>query len=496
MSLINIQNLTFSYEGTYEDIFEDVSFQIDTNWKLGFTGRNGRGKTTFFKLLMGKYKYGGQISAGVDFEYFPFDVSDENEYTIDIIKEKSGIDDSEYWKIQKELSLLDVDEEVLYRSFNSLSSGEKIKILLVSLFLKENAFLLIDEPTNHLDIKAREKVSRYLNSKKGFILISHDREFLDGCIDHILSINKTNIEIQKGNFSTWQENKKRQDSFEISQNETLKKEIKKLEKSARQSASWSDKAEKAKKGTRIGGLRPDTGYIGHKSAKMMKRSKNTEVKKQRALDEKSALLKNIEYASELKMNFLVHASKRLIILRDVGLFYGDKKVCENISFEVNQGDMISLSGKNGCGKSTILKLINGDKNIGHKGNFEKASNLKISYVAQDIYDLRGNLKNFAIQENIDESLFKTILRKLDFSRSQFEKDMKNFSDGQKKKVVIAKSLCESAHLYLWDEPLNFIDVLSRIQIEELLLKFKPTIVFVEHDLRFARTIANKIVNVE
>ena len=106
MSLINVQNLTFSYDGNYENIFENVSFGIDTNWKLGFTGRNGRGKTTFFKLLMGKYKYSGKISASVDFEYFPFEVKDESEFAIDIIKEKSGIEDYDYWKIEKELFLM------------------------------------------------------------------------------------------------------------------------------------------------------------------------------------------------------------------------------------------------------------------------------------------------------------------------------------------------------------------------------------------------------
>lgn len=140
MSMISVQNLTFSYDGSYDNIFEDVSFQIDTDWKLGFTGRNGRGKTTFFKLLMKKYEYKGKISSSVDFEYFPFEVSNSSAFAINIIQEKSGIEDYDYWKIQKELSFLDVDEEVLYRPFGSLSGGEQVKILLVSLFLKEMLF--------------------------------------------------------------------------------------------------------------------------------------------------------------------------------------------------------------------------------------------------------------------------------------------------------------------------------------------------------------------
>lgn len=123
----------------------------------------------------------------------------------------------------KELSLIEVNEDALYRPFNSLSNGEQTKVLLAVLFLKENSFLLIDEPTNHLDLRTREIVSNYLKGKKGFILVSHDRVFLDNCIDHILSINRTNIEIQKGNFSSWWANKQLQDNYELAQNERLKR---------------------------------------------------------------------------------------------------------------------------------------------------------------------------------------------------------------------------------------------------------------------------------
>ena len=154
MSLINISNLTFAYEGSYDNIFEDVSFQIDTDWKLGFTGRNGRGKTTFLNLLLGKYEYSGSITASVKFEYFPYQVNNKNNVTIDVINEiYSGY---QQWELLKELSLIEVNEDALYRPFNSLSNGEQTKVLLAVLFLKENSFLLIDEPTNHLDLRTRK----------------------------------------------------------------------------------------------------------------------------------------------------------------------------------------------------------------------------------------------------------------------------------------------------------------------------------------------------
>ncbi|MDP4152518.1 MAG: ABC-F type ribosomal protection protein [Bacillota bacterium] len=486
MSQITIKNLTFAYDGSYDNIFENVSLNIDTDWKLGFTGRNGRGKTTFLKLLTGGFEYSGSISSSIKFMYFPFDVPDKSMDTVNVVE--NICPGFELWRLLKDLPKLEVSEDVLYRPFETLSNGEQTKVLIASLFLNDSSFLLIDEPTNHLDVKGRKLVSDYLNSKKGFILVSHDRVFLDNCIDHILSINKTDIEIQQGNFSTWLLNKEYQDNFEISENDKLKKDIKRLSEAAKRTASWSDKTEKSKKSGDV----PDKGYVGHKAAKMMKRSKSAEARKLSAVEEKSKLLRNIEESEDLKITPLKHHSRRLIEAKDLSIFYGDKKVCSDINFTLTEGERIALTGKNGSGKSSILKLITGE-GISHCGQLETASGLVISYVPQDTSFLQGDLKSFAEDSNIDESLFKALLRKMDFSRVQFEKDMCDFSGGQKKKVLIAKSLCEKAHIYIWDEPLNFIDVMSRIQIENLITQYKPTMLFVEHDLSFVNNIATKCI---
>ncbi|CAM4005353.1 Lsa family ABC-F type ribosomal protection protein [Cohnella lubricantis] len=491
MSLINVSNLTFAYEGSYDNIFEKVSFQLDTDWKLGFTGRNGRGKTTFLNLLLGKHEYSGKISASVGFDYFPFTVLNKEENTLDVV---SGIvPDYAHWELMRELNLLRVSDDVLYRPFESLSNGEQTKVLLAALFLKENNFLLIDEPTNHLDMGARQLVSDYLRSKRGFILVSHDRAFLDNCVDHILSINRTNIEVQKGNFSDWRENKRRQDSFEQAENEKLKKDIKRLSEAAKRTSQWSDEVEKTKNGGKLdSGLKPEKGHVGRMAAKMMKRSKAIEHRQQSAIEEKSKLLKNIESADSLKIGQLVYHKSRLAELDRVSIYYGGKAACQDVSFTIEQGDRIALSGPNGSGKSSIIKLICGE-DLRYTGTVRIGSQLRISYVSQDTSYLQGNLTDYARRAGIDESLFKAILRKLDFARVQFEKDMSSFSGGQKKKVLIARSLCEKAHLYIWDEPLNFIDVISRMQIEELLLEHEPTMLFVEHDREFCGNIATKAV---
>ena len=146
MSQINVNGLTFYYEGSFDNIFEDVSFSIDTNWKLGFIGRNGKGKTTFLQLLLGRYSYRGSIDSSVRFEYFPYVISAEQaEHTasefIDELKP-----DCEEWRVICELSQLREEAELLYRPFKTLSHGERTKVLLAVLFSGENDFLLIDEP--------------------------------------------------------------------------------------------------------------------------------------------------------------------------------------------------------------------------------------------------------------------------------------------------------------------------------------------------------------
>ena len=486
MSLIQVSNLTFAYDGSYDNVFENVSFQIDTNWRLGFTGRNGRGKTTFLNLLLGKYEYQGSISASVCFSYFPYEVADTDALAIDVVEQIHP--DYEYWKIAKEMNALQLDDEVLYRPYGTLSNGERTTLQLAVLFSKDNNFLLIDEPTNHLDIRGRELVSRYLNSKKGFILVSHDRAFLDGCVDHILSINKGNIEVQRGNFSSWWENKCRQDAFEQAENEKLKKEISRLEETARQKASWSDRLEASKIGQHV----YDRGYVGHKAEKMMARSKAIEQRQQAAMEEKSKLLKNIERSDDLKIFQTPFHTKRLVQLLDVAISYDEKPVCSGISFDIQQGDRMVLQGANGSGKSSLIKLICGEA-IPYTGTVRIGSGLKISRVEQDTAGLRGSISEFAKQSGIEESLFLAMLAKLDVPKSQMEKDMSSLSAGQKKKVLIAKSICEPTHLHIWDEPMNYIDVISRMQIEALLLEYKPTILFVEHDKTFCENIATKVI---
>ena len=495
MARIQVNHLTFAYDGSPDLIFDDASFQLDTDWKLGFVGRNGRGKTTLLRLLMGELPDHGAISSPVPFDYFPYPVPDPGRTPLEIA---AGMDENgQVWRFLREIDCLNVKTDALSRPFCTLSGGEQAKVLIAALFARENRFLLIDEPTNHLDLAGRKIMSRYLNGKKGFILVSHDRAFLDGCVDHILSINRASIEVQKGNFSSWEENKRRQDQFELHQNETLKKEISSLRSAARQAHAWADKVENEKIGIRKGGREKSLdarAYLGEQSRRMQQRRKNLESRIGKEIEEKEKLLKNLEKADDLKLFPLRHPAGRLLSFRDVSLVLNGREIFRDLSFEMENGEILALTGPNGCGKSSVIKLITGEFSPA-SGTVRLASGLILSLVPQQA-ELSGPLSRFIQESNVDETLFKTILRKLDFKREQFEKDMASFSAGQKKKALIARSLCQQAHLYLWDEPLNYIDVLSRMQIERLITAFRPSMILVEHDQAFIRAVAGRVLSLD
>ena len=226
------------------------------------------------------------------------------------------------------MNYLQVDNDVFFRPFETLSNGEQTKVLLALLFTKENHFLLIDEPTNHLDMEARELLKDYLSSKKGFILISHDRNFMDGCVDHVLVLNRKSIEVQQGNFSSWWENKKKQDAYELAENTRLKKDIKRLTEAVRTTKQWADKVEGEKIGFKSGKYEKSLdkrAYIGEKSRRMQQRRKNLEHRQEKEIEEKSSLLKNLETVEDLKLFPLKHYKEKLVVMENCRLVYSQNR---------------------------------------------------------------------------------------------------------------------------------------------------------------------------
>ena len=221
-------------------------------------------------------------------------------------------------------------------------------------------------------------------------------------MDHILAINRADIEIQSGKLFLLDVNFERRQQMEESRNERLKKDINRLKESAARASRWSDRTERGKYGQ--GPV--DRGYVGHKSAKMMKRSKSIEARRSQAAEEREGLLKNAETAEELKITTLRHHSERLAEFSEVSVAYGRNTVCEPVSFTLGEGERIALTGGNGSGKSSMLKVLLG-QDIKYSGEIKTASGIVISYVPQDTSFLKGSLSELAEENGIDESLFKT-----------------------------------------------------------------------------------------
>lgn len=342
-------------------------------------------------------------------------------------------------------------------------------------------------------METRKVVASYLNKQKGFIVVSHDIDFLDKCIDHILSIENSKIVVNKGNFSNYLSNKEKSDNSNIERNNSIKKEVTRLEKSSTDKAKWSSKVESSKYHHGKKGNKIDRGYIGHKSAKMMKKSKVIENRKNKQIEEKKELLVDVNEVEKLKLTAYKNSGE-LINYRNVDIYNDGKEVITGLSFTFNAQDRLVILGENGSGKTTIIKSIL-EQGVSTKGQVYKKSNLTYSYLKQSL-ELKEETINEYIESNkVDEVLFKTILRKLGFDRILFNTLIENYSLGEKKKLLIAKSLATPADIYIWDEPLNYVDVDTKKQLLDVILDYQPSLIFIEHDIDFVSKVKTKEIDI-
>lgn len=496
MSSIKISNLSFRYEDSSDKIFNNLNLDLDSSWRLGLVGRNGRGKTTFLNLLNRKISGLGKIQTRLNFSYYPVAISDPNNIALYELQSQVQF---EQWQLERELNLLGADSNLIWQPFNTLSGGEQTKILLALSFTNQDSFPLIDEPTNHLDEASRKEVSNYLRMHhQGYIVVSHDRDFLNQVTDHILAIENTEIHLYQGNFSTYEEVKNARDEFNREKNQKLAGEISNLHNQKEQFYHWAQKIEAKKK------LGQKTQYIinrrsrinkaalGHASAKMMKKSISARNRMDKRIEEKEGLMVNIEDVSRLAMNFHPNYHQVLLEIKDLNLSIQDKELFTDLNLVVKNHGVVSLEGKNGSGKSTLLKLLlRKAREVSYQGKYSLASGLSISYLPQDFTIYKGSLKNFAQEHHLLYEDLLNVLKKMGFPRESFKTPIEEMSMGQKKRVALAKSLVEKADLYLWDEPANYLDVFNQDQLIRLLKEVKPAMLLVEHDEYFIKQVADR-----
>jgi len=489
--VIRIKNLNFSYTDGLRPLFSGLSLIIDTDWKLALVGKNGAGKSTLLKLLCGELKGSGNITANVPFRRFPCDITDGGLSAYEIYC-RSAVD-SDIWRLKKELKLLGLDEEILYRPYETLSGGERTKFQLAMTFAQEG-YALIDEPTDHLDARGRERLAKYLSDKNGFIVVSHDRAFLDGCCDHVLALESTGQVITRGNYTVYAEEREKRKTADAAKKIKLEGERTRLSRAAARISGWGEAAERniSNRNGRLNGKYAaiDKGFLSGRAAKAQKRANAAADRSARAESEIKELLKGYEEEEELFMQPEKFFRDEYLKLSDISVSAANKRLIDGLNFGLHEGERIAVTGSNGAGKSTLLKLICGicGGQTEYSGEIRISPRLKISYVPQ-ICENEGYLGGYARSYGIDEGYFKAILTKLGFDGKDLARDMRYFSQGQKKKTALARSLCEKANLYIWDEPLNYLDIPSRERLERAILSSGATLLFVEHDRKFIENVA-------
>ncbi|MBT4090697.1 MAG: ABC-F family ATP-binding cassette domain-containing protein [Deltaproteobacteria bacterium] len=524
IATINLNQLSFEYDAPYVKIFEDLSLRIDTGWKTALIGRNGRGKTTLLNLLQKKISpTAGWLDVSIPTSYFPFIPENEYQNTLDVIRDciapfnlwekamgalwqdghpndvQKAAEINEHYeqfggyeinaRIEKEMAAIGLAADTLERNFTKLSGGEQTRALIIALFLRKGQFLLLDEPTNHLDMDGREALARYLFRKPGFLLVSHDRSFLDICTDHVIAINRKDVRVMRGNYSEWKRQNDLEEKSERRANEKLKREISHLEAAAGQRRAGAHQKEKEK----IGAY--DKGFVGHRAAKQMKRAIIMEKKIQENIEEKKELFKNLEKERQLKFGSADKTPEILLTVENLSIKFDGKMIIKDFSLSVGKGRRIAIIGGNGVGKTTLFNAISRETPI-HSGTVHVPGNVKLMRAYQKPLWASGHLRPHLQMEKIDETRFRQILGVMGVSGDVFDRPLETFSQGQLKKVDLCRSFIHPAHLLLWDEPVNYVDVMSREQIEEAILVFKPNLLFTEHDKYFIDRIATDVVRLE
>ena len=535
MSTIICRGLSFGYPSSEENIFRDLDLVIDTRWRCALVGRNGRGKTTLLRLIHGELAPDrGILERDRPTAYFPLPVEHPDLPVHVVVKDATGpfrrwetemrelLDEgsgsalARYGQIldayeesggyaidasiETELAAVGIDERFWQRPFSSLSGGEQTRCLLASLFASDDTgssrkignasrngtFPLIDEPTNHLDANGRRIVAHYLRSKPGFLLVSHDRAFLDACCDHVVALNRDTVEVERTSFSAWRDDFRQRLARQHAENAALKQDIARLDRVAATRRAGALKRENEK------AVHTDKGFTSRRAKRQMKLALAAERRAKNAADDRRRTLVDVEKTRRLQLAGSGRGSGSLIVANNLTLWRERDVVFSNVSFTVTPGDRVAVIGPNGSGKTSLLEQIERAPHR-HSGTLVRPGHVTVARAFQHPLWTSGSLRDRLLHAGLDESRFRQIMAALGVRGRVLDGCIEDMSHGQQKKIDLARTFVTSADLLLWDEPLNFIDIDAREQIEEVLLRDGPTVVFVEHDMTFVERVATQII---
>lgn len=502
-------------------IFNDITFEVQIGERVGLIGRNGCGKTTVFKIIAGienqdkgsisirknstigylhqipdypeqfkvidvlKIAFQLQYKISNELKILEINMSNlkENELTHalrkygelnDLYVAKGGYEIEE--KMSKVCTGLKFNENYINRKFTSLSGGEKTIVLLGKILLENPDILLLDEPSNHLDLISIEWLENYLKSYKGtVIVISHDRYFLDRVVTKIVEIEDEETSLYDGNYSYYIKEKQRRVFGQFEAYKDQQKKIKAMEKAIKQLREWAAQGD---------------------NEKFFKRAESM----QKRLDKVEKVDKPLLNQPKIQLDFLEtdRSGKDVISIKGLCKSFDQKEILENLNLEIRYGECTALIGDNGSGKSTIIKTLLGEV-CADDGELKLGSNTKIGYLPQNII---FNNEELTVLETFREDIYilegpaRGILSKFLFYGESVFKRVKNLSGGEKSRLKLCILIQNDINLLILDEPTNHLDIDSRENLEESLMEFSGTILFISHDRFFINKLAIRICEIE
>ena len=508
----------------YGQLFENLSFSLNEGESISIVGPNGCGKSTLLKMIAGlekidsgsinikkgsKVAYLDQTGSSIIDDRCVYDIlkdafSELNKMEArlnqlqDLLNDTSLSEEQynnvmvKYCDLMEKFSMaggydietnintivegLKIDKDILNRSYNDLSGGEKTLIQLAKALLIKPDLFLLDEPTNHLDINRIEWLESYIKSFKGAtVIVSHDRYFLDKMSNKILEIDNPNVNLYYTNYTGYLEEKERNFQKAMTDFNSQQLYFKRLQEQINYFA--------------------DVG-MNRNSSTMTKRAAVLQARLDR---EKAKALKKPKEHRRLNIGFDEEqkSSKRVIAVDELSVTLPNgKKILDGINLNICSGERVALIGANGSGKSTFIKTIMGEQDLSIKGNIFVGPSVKIGYLPQIISFPNDNqtlLEYFQAENGIAEQRARQILAGFQFYKEDVNKKVKNLSGGEKIRVKLAELLQQKINTLIFDEPTNHIDIPTKEVLEEAIEDFDGTLIFVSHDRYFINKFADKTV---
>ena len=469
--MIRFTDISLSFSG--KNLLEGINIQLNNKEKIGLIGRNGSGKSTLLKLILkrlepdeGKITISKSYKIGILEQKIEFKHDTVLDEVISVLPDERAY---EAWKGEKILFGLGFTTDEILNDPKIFSGGNQVKINLAKLLLEEPDLLLLDEPTNYLDIFSIKWLQKFLNSwKNEIILITHDRAFMDSIISHTIYLHRKGARKIEGNTSKLLSLiEQEEDIYESTRLNQVKERKKKEEWVAR----FKSKATLASR--------------AQSRVKMLNKEK---------VLEKLSDDENLSF----NFNYMPYTSKKSMIEAD-SIKFGytpDNILIRNLSFKLNKGDKVCIIGKNGKGKSTLLKLLSGEEEINSGDIINNIS--EMAYFGQMNID-RLNSKIsvyeelFEVADHKNETEIRKVCAQVMFKGESADKKIGVLSGGEKSRVMLGKILLKSVNLLILDEPTNHLDMYSAESLMKAVKKFEGSVLMVTHDEDFIKQIANKLI---